>query len=96
MVCLNTLWKSLFGLSTDIESQLFIDEIHSFMVPFISRVTNAKEQFSKTVSWMFMGKMVEHIDHFLVITLLAFIIQGTSVEFQCCPRLTNTELMLTF
>lgn len=45
---------------------------------------------------MFMGKMVEHIDHFLVITLLAFIIQGTSVEFQCCPRLTNTELMLTF
>lgn len=66
--CLDSFGQPLFRLTTDTKSKLLVDAINPFMVAFVSCIPNAKEQPPKSVSRMLLGKMIQNIDDFLVIT----------------------------
>lgn len=72
--CLNPLWGSLFDLTLDIEPKLSVNAVNPFVIPFISGIADSQKQLPKSVSRMFLGKVIQYIDYFMIITPLRRII----------------------
>lgn len=92
--CLDPFGQPLLRLSADVETQLPIDAINPFVVPFISGVTDTQKQLSKPISRVLLGKVVQDVDDLLIVTFFGLIVKRTAIEVQCCTRLTDTQIVL--